>query len=1079
MNKFLLFTSLCLAISTSCFGQMIITGSVGSSNDKQKLSGAGIKLKMSNTSTISDKNGNFTIAIKTQPDTLIVNYVGYITKKIVIDTKISNVYHIILIENPASLSEVIINTGYYQVPKERSTGSFTQINNELLNRSVNSNILDRLEGVTNSLNFDRRGINGENTVKRSPDIRIRGVSTIESNEKALIVVDNFPYENDISTINPNDVESITILKDAAAASIWGARAGNGVIVITTKQGRYNQKAKISFTSNVTSIDKPDLYYSKKWLPSETVMNIENELFTRGSYLERNQTAIPLYAELLIKKRNGTVTEPEFLAQQNLMRNTDVRDDVRRYLYQQGLNQQYAANASGGGMTYRYYASAGYDNVKENITGNRNSRLNLRLLNTFQPFRNLEVTADIWYIIQEYKNNGIYYSGLTTAGVGIISPYMRLADEDGNALAVPKDYRFLYQQQAISNGLIDWQYRPLDELKLADNTTKSHEVKLNGGIKYTFLRDFNVNATYQHLQNNTSGSSYYAPETYFVRNLVNRFTQSDGKKVFPYGGILSGNTPLVNQGHAGRLQLNYSHSYDNRHHLTALAGAEIRQLTAETLPGYMLLNYDKNVLTSNTAFDYFTSYPTRPTGASTIQNPNNYQLHRFLTDRYLSYFANASDTYLERYTLSGSIRWDASNLFGIKTNQKGVPLWSAGGAWEISRENFYKFSMIPYLRIRATFGSSGNVNSSVSAFSTAYYGTDLNSGLQNASLTSAGNPDLRWEQVRTLNMGADFVIANKRIEGSVEYYNKTANDLIGIDNMDPTTGIIVGATPALQNKINYASMKTHGWDIQLNSRNLIGAFSWETSALFSYVRNQVTDYNATIATTVLSYVSSAGPPVAGRSRDMIYALPWNGLDHQTGNPLIYLNGAVSSDYQNYYNTYKVDDLVQAGVTSPPFFGSVRNTFSYKNLQLSANIIWKAGYVFRRSSMNPGYEYYSSSNYHMDYFKRWKNPGDEVFTDVPVAMVPGITAGNNYIANVYRYSEALITKGDHIRLQDINLSYRFNGNVIKKLNLSQLQVYAYARNLGLLWKANKNGIDPDYPNANYPEPKSYSLGIKLDF
>src|SRR5690606_35119719 len=208
------------------------------------------------------------------------------------------------LETDASvLDEVVVNTGYYSVAKERATGSFTHVSQEMLDRSVGTNILQRLEGVTNGLQFDRNQLTGENTSGK-PELRVRGLSTIEGNASPLIVVDNFPYENDISTLNPNDILEVTILKDAAAASIWGARAGNGVIVITTKKGTFNQRAKLSYNTNFNFSDKPDLYYNQGFLPSETVMRIQQELFERGVYPERPETKIPGYAELLIQRRDG-------------------------------------------------------------------------------------------------------------------------------------------------------------------------------------------------------------------------------------------------------------------------------------------------------------------------------------------------------------------------------------------------------------------------------------------------------------------------------------------------------------------------------------------------------------------------------------------------------------------------------------------------------------------------------------------------------------------------------------------------------------------------------------------------------
>jgi TonB-dependent SusC/RagA subfamily outer membrane receptor len=215
----------------------LISGKILSSFNKSPLSGAVISLSSGRKIAITNSVGNFEISVTSEKDTLIISYIGYNTRRLSVSPISISPIVVELVEKKGQLEEVVVSTGYYQTPKERATGSFAYINEELISRSTRSTLINRLEGITPSLQFNKRNLTGESSSPTS--LRIRGLSTIESNDQPLIVLDNFPYENDLSSINPNDVESVTILRDAAAASIWGARAGNGVIVITTKQGRYN------------------------------------------------------------------------------------------------------------------------------------------------------------------------------------------------------------------------------------------------------------------------------------------------------------------------------------------------------------------------------------------------------------------------------------------------------------------------------------------------------------------------------------------------------------------------------------------------------------------------------------------------------------------------------------------------------------------------------------------------------------------------------------------------------------------------------------------------------------------------
>jgi len=1031
------------------------------------LSGASVKLLQAGKSTITTADGNFEIAAPKHSDTLLVTHIGYQSRKIPANNKTLKPISIQLNQLDANLEEVVVNTGYYQVPQERATGAFTQINNKQLNRSVSRNILDRLEGVTHSLLFDRRNLKDEN-INGNPELRVRGLSTIEADSRPLIVLDNFPYEGDVSTINPNDVESITVLRDAAAASIWGARAGNGVIVINTKQGRYNQPTQISFNSNFTLGQKPDLLYSQQYLPAKTIMELQKELFKRGIYAENDQTIIPLYVELLIKQRDNKITAADFTAAENRMQTNDLRKDWQKYLYQSTINQQYALMVNGGGGNHRYALSAGYDQNRGTFVGNKDSRLNLSMSNSFKAAANLELSLGLWFTKQQAANNGLGYS--STADLSL---YESLKDENGNANAINSPrFRYAYQEQGPKNGLLDGMLRPLDEVRMADNRTKSHEWRLNAGMKYRFLKYFDMNTTYQYTMSDNQSESYHPAESYFVRSLVNQYTQTDGSRKIPNGAIMEYFSPAASYSHSGRAQLNYNQHF-RVHQLAALAGAEVREAIGTTKPGQTLYNFDKELWISNFSQDFSTSYPLRPSGSARI--PSGIFSPTKSTGRNLSYFGNTAYTYQERYILSGSIRWDGSNLLGVKSNQRGTALWSLGASWELSKEPFYNFSSwLPYLRLRSTYGGAGNIDKTQSHYPTIAVGTNNITSLPFASLKHPGNPALRWEQVRTLNFGLDFQATGQRISGSIEYYQKQAKDLLSTTMMDLTTGI----SPGSNYKMNYAGLYTSGWDIQISSRNLISTgLSWSSSLLLSHSSNKITSYNGPAV--------DAGQHLSGKvlrqgqSVDLIYSLPWYGLDPTNGMPIIYVDGkptTTESAYANYYFNYPVEKLIVAGAMVPVWFGSVNNIFTWKKLELSALIAFKVGHVFRRRSIGPGQEYLTSPVYHMDYFKRWQKPGDELHTDVPARTE---NAAPNQRFGVYQQSMALITKGDVIRLQDISLGYTLNDKQLRGWPLQSIKLYAYARNLGILWRANKNGIDPDYANADYPAPRTFAFGLQAGF
>ncbi len=1036
------------------------------------LSDATVRLVQSGQVTTTDKKGHFSLISTKFPDTLIVRHMGYVVLSralVSADTHLE----IFLQAREQSLEEIqVVSTGYYSLPKERATGSFTIVDNNLLNRSVGGNILNRLEGISSGVQFVNAGGNAPS------DIRVRGLATIQSDASPLIVIDNFPYDGDINSINPNDIENITVLKDAAAASIWGARAGNGVIVITTKMGRYNQKGQLSINSNITIGERPDFTYGRNWLPSEVVMQIEKEKFDYGGFYNesRNQDPFPEYVEMLIARQNGSLNEKEFLINEDVMKNTDVRKEAMKYLYRPSIYQQYSLNATGGGELFSYYVSGGYDKNRENTIGNNGDRINLNLHNTFRPSKDIEFTASLWYSSQTGDNNGLSLDDLRTTGAMVgLSPYVRLYNENGTPTSIVKDYRLTYIEQAENGGLLEWDYSPMKDIEYVDRMNRTSEMRANASMSYDFLSHFNLRASYQFIKSTTESEVYYDQHSYYVRNLVNRYTQTDGTRVIPYGGIHQSVNPSDAFTHSGRLMIGHDRKWGDVHELNALSGMEIRELRVGTDPGYSLFNYNADLMTGTNIFDFSQFYPVRPTGRQQIPY-FNYTKKLFI-DRYLSYFGNASYTFKDRYIFSGSLRWDGSNLFGVKTNQKGTPLWSLGTSWKISGEDWFDLHSIDDLRLRMTYGSAGNVNKNVSAYPViVHQGIDTGTEQDYAYVRSIGNPSLRWEQVNTINIGVDSRLLGSRLFLVVDYYIKNANNLIGAEILPPSSGINIGSSSERSNLVNYANLKTKGLDLQFTSVNIDRPIRWTSTLLANYVKNEVTRYTANPNIGIYDYYNISPVPIPGKSRDVLMAIPWYGLSSENGYPIVMLDGNVSQDYTSYHNGLKLEDLVETGVRIPQFYGSIRNVFSYKNFSLDALISWKSNYVFRRSSISTNDEY-SLGGYHMDYFDRWKKPGDEKFTDVPASGKIGEDTPNSSV--IYKASEAVISKGDHIRLQDINLSYTLPSRFAEKLSIRNMRFYAYARNLGILWKANKHGIDPDFVEAMFVVPRSYALGIQLGF
>lgn len=1025
-----------------------------------------------NNKVLTDNNGGFTIeAVK--GDTLQISHINYATSITAIKDNATSLT-IVLEKADGMQDEVVVFSGYEQIQKGRTSGAYNKVDNKLLNEQVSANILDRLQNVSN-VYFDKKQLQ----TSTGRPITIRGLSTINGYTDPLIVLDNFPYTGDIENINPNDIESITVLKDATAASIWGAKSANGVIVITTKKSRYNQRVGINFTSNVSITDLPNLYTNPQ-MSIKDYIGVEEYLFSRGYNLSDTANLYrppltPIY-EMLLKRKAGRISSQDSASFINNLLKVDPAKQYLDAFYQNAITQQYNLSVSGGSGRHSWLLSASYNKLLKNLKLNDGNKKNLRLTNSYKATKNLELSMGLYYthsISNTYLTPTYNSIAIGTKQV----PYLRFMDDNGNALSVDRYLRGIYTDTVGSGSLMDWKYYPLTDYQHRKITNTTQSLLMNFSASYQFLKNFNLVVNYQQEQQFLAKDELYDVESYYARDLINRFAQrkSSGSNEFIFN-IPQGNIYTLQQSkgfsYNTRAQLNYAKKW-NKLSLNVLAGSELSEVKGYGGSSITAYGYNEDPL-YYTNVNFQTSFIDLVNGRS-AKIPNTPSIGSTDIRRFVSSYINASLNYNQRYTFNTSLRRDAANTFGLTTNDKWNPFWSAGTAWNITNEKFWNVSWVSHLRLRATLGIGGNIDPSRTALPLAFSQTDITSGFPALRITDINNPSLRWEKSKQLNIALDFEILNDRLSGSLDYYFKKATDLFGPAPLDYTAW---GSSSTVVK--NVASMKGKGVEMSLVSTNLLKPVLWTTNLMLNYNTSKVTDYYLTENQLVGSVIPSGGrtiSPVIGKQLYSFFAYRWGGLN-ANGDPQGYLGNQLSTDYAKIFAT-KINDLdsnsfAYIGTAEPKVFGAMINSIQYKSLSISVNLSYRLNYYFRKPVLQY-IDLYAGGISPREFEQRWQQPSDEFKTNVP-AMVyssyPQFTNRDNF----YKYSEINLLRGDHIRLEYINIRYGFNFLKQKSNSQNQFAITVNIANLGILWRMNDEELDPDFVNS-IPLPKQFTIGINM--
>ncbi|RYD98765.1 MAG: SusC/RagA family TonB-linked outer membrane protein [Sphingobacteriales bacterium] len=1015
---------------------------------------------------LGNTNGEFIIQLKRLPDTLVFTAIGYIEIERVVK-EAGEYMSLRMTPQIQQLGEVVVQTGYQTLKPNEINGSVSVVDERAINATTGPNILSRILNQSSGLllNVGKTPANPQNNT----NISIRGMGTIDGPLDPLIVLDGYIYEGDINNINPNDIENVSILKDASASSIWGARAGNGVIVITSKRGKLENGLQLSFSGNVLVETLPDLYAVSQMSAADYI-DIERLLFDRG-YFNNQITRTPFRAltpavEAMLLQREGNITAQTAEAQLNWMKQQDSRKNYLDEFYTHAIRQQYGLNARGGSQRHSYFISGNVDKSIGRLYDTSN-RMNLRLANDFKLNKKLTWSMMGSFTTFDATSGRPSYGALSTGGR--TPTYLYFRDSGGRPVALDRNYRGAYTDTAARGKLLDWKFYPLSDYEQQQRRTHREELYASTSLKYRIVDYLQLEVGYQYqkqqiVQRNLANASSYA-----ARDLVNMYSQFNYttgivKYIVPKGGILSNGFSDVASSTA-RVQLNLDKKI-GVHALNAIVGAEARNVRS-TSDGSVWHGYQDDPLTYG-AVDMVNTYPEFLTKTNS-QIGGGYTLQA-THYRFLSFYGNMAYSFRGKYSVSASVRKDGSNIFGANINDRWKPLWSAGFGWAVSNENFYNFPALPTLSLKATYGHSGNVDLSKTALPIAGYGTNAATGLPYTRIITINNPELKWEQLSQLDLKLDFATKGKRLTGVVSYYIKHGTDLYGTAPFDYTTW---GARSELMR--NVAEMKGQGWDVELRGKILDGKFVWQTDLFFNRNESKTKDYYRSSGSDLQGLLNGANriSPIIGRPLYAIAAYKWAGLS-ANGDPQGYANGEISTNYTAIINEARAtgNNLVFIGRATPLYFGAITNTFRWQEFSLGININYKLNYYFMKNSINYS-SLVSNGASHADFAKRWQHSGDENHTQVPAFIYP-VNANRD---GFYSASEIHAERADHVRLSYVRLTYHFG---VAKLGIGfrSLETFGALQNGGIIWKMNKAGLDPDYANQ-IPPTKEITFGIRGSF
>lgn len=1082
-------TSKAIVIKKRQNKQTTVRGWIRDSNG-EALPGATVVVRGSKTGAVAGLDGQYTFNIPDQPGLVLTySFIGMEKKTVKYTGK--KVLNVTLSSSDAEIDEVVV-TGYQNIQRRDLVGSITTVKADDIMMSSYTTIDKMLQGRVAGVMVT----NSSSRVGTAPKIQIRGTSTLLGNQDPLWVIDGIIQEdpleldasnlmtgdladiigNQISWLNPADIENISILKDASATAIYGSKASNGVIEITTKKNT-TDRLSVNYSANFVIGSRPN-YGQFNYMNSKERVQFSQEAFNWGTPYGSEPIKQPYtYEGLLQMYLQHDISQEEFLAQRGVLETQNT--DWFKLLTQRSFSHNHNLSVSGGTNKFSYSASMGYSNSEGQEIGNSSERMTGRVAITLRPVQKLTINAAINGSVGTNKG---FAGGVDPLGYATTT----------NRCIDPDAYYQKNAQYNYNDGVKSLSYNFINERDNSGSKSRSTHLSASLDLKWDILDWLTYEFTGGYTDSNSANESYTTERTYYIAqkyrgydfNSVSPSSKEFKSALLPFGGEY-----YTNDSHAysyniqNKLQISKSFNPDNR--LNALIGIELRSSTNKSV-GNTVWGYAPDrgevIMTPTTLSSFEPITGSLQSGWGILQEMYNGGWRRInQTDNYLSVFATFAYSLKNRYVVNANVRNDASNRFGQDTNHRFDPTYSFGFSWRASEERFIKENMkwLSSLNFRATYGIQGNALTRISPDLILNQGkiADVYNRYQ-STISQIPNPNLSWERTHSWNIGVDLGLFDM-FYMNLEYYKRRSNAIIemelpyeyGIDTMKRNGGIIHNR--GIEYTLTFTPLQKRDYSLSVS---LNASKNWNEGGSTNIELKAANFLNGRS-----DVILKEGYPLSA-----FWSYSFAGLNGQTGEPQFNLLDVPAEERSSSIDptTY----LVYSGQKDPYFTGGLSLSFRYKMLTLNTSFSLLLGGKKRLTS--PFSEFSNSyympdpySNVNRDLLDRWKEPGDEEHTIIP--SLPRADASyivlpngeSSYRIPLWEYSDAMVANASFLRCRNIGLSWQLKREWCKKMFVNNLAINFNLDNIFVIASKRFNGFDPELSNSVMP--RSYSLGINVGF
>ncbi|WP_082986882.1 MULTISPECIES: SusC/RagA family TonB-linked outer membrane protein [Butyricimonas] len=1085
--------------STPAVGRKV-TGVVVDHNGNP-LPGATIKVVGSVLGRITNKDGVFTIIVpEGQECKLEVSFIGF--KKQQVSVEGDEPLKIVLEELVAEVDEVVV-TGYQRIDKSLSAASTYSVKMEDVMVPGSTSVEDMLQGEVPGLMLSY----GSGSTSSLPKMRMRGTATLLGNASPVWVIDGIIQEspidvsnedvenmlNDagdytmfggaISGVNPMDIESITFLKDAAATAIYGTRAANGVIVVTTKKGN-SRKTTISYSGNLKFLERPSYRKSANLMNSKQRMAISRELFEDGMIFEK----LPNYGfeKVMIDYLSGNATYEDAEREYKLREraNTDWFD----LLFENSISNNHSLSVSGGNEKSTYYTSVSYSNDRGTQKGDQSTRFTANVRVNTQLAKWLKADMKVNYSDRKVKG----FFSTTPMNYALSTSRTILPDE-----YYLKDVKKL--SGTVEEVKVEYEYpvtyNYLNELKETSNTGRTKEFSGSMNLALDLYKGVKGEIIFAYMDSRSLGIKYASERSYYMAN----------KRGYDYGAVPIGGTQekLSQYPYGGYYQrrdenmtkwelrgtLRYNKSWQETHTISLLGGG---QITSRKSSGFTTDEYGYFPDRGHSIFYEYNKDDSGFLGNSYGSSSGKYKVTiKDRIDNTVKVMASLVYDYKRRYVVNASFSVDGTNRFGQNKKFRFSPIWSASARWNILEETWMKEqNLLSVLNVKASYGFQGNVVYGVSPslkakYLTGRYAINQYLGEFQLALDGLPNPNLDWEKTRTINLGLEIAVLKNRLSFTAEYYLKKGDKVLFNREAPLEYGV-----DKYRNYFNDSKLTNEGYEFSLRGVAVkTKDVTWSISTNISFNRNEI---ERNIRSE--SYSSYLSGSVAYPNRPVGSFWSWNfkGLN-KDGLP-VFDFGENSGYTKEELRLDAAKYLVYSGSKNPDVTGGFNTNLSYKNLSFSAKFSFALG---AKTRLRPVYQGGTSSmdaakvptfdqNLSSEFITHWRKQGDEAWTDKPGFLGPKNMNNNTYthpggsrgLFKMWDEGCHRVVSADYLRCRSMSLSYKLPRNILSKLGVSSMSVGLTGTNLFVVKDKRLKKQDPETGSMNVPLLPSYNFSINLN-